>query len=191
MDGDPRAAGVADEELIAQAAAGDADAFEAVYDRHSRVVFSLAMRLLGDRQAAQDLAQESFVAAWRSAAAYSATRGSVRSWLLAITRNRGIDRLRGRKADERRQAALESEVGVRSAPGVDERAIARATAAVAVERLRGLPEEQRQAISLAYYGGYSHSEISGLLGVPLGTVKSRVKRGLDGLRRSMEGQEAR
>ncbi len=182
---------LADEDLIVQVAAGNADAFEVIYDRHSRVVFSLAMRLLGDRQAAQDLAQESFVGAWRSAAAYSAARGSVRSWLLAIVRNRGIDRLRGRKADERRRVALESQETVKAAPSAAEAALTRVAASAANKGLADLPDEQRQAISLAYYGGYSHSEIAGLLDIPLGTVKTRVRRGLDGLRHTLEGEGAR
>lgn len=182
----PNHAQLADEDLLERVVAGDAAAFEVVYDRHNQVVFSLAMRLVGDPQAAQDLTQEAFLSAWRSAAGYSQARGSVRSWLLAIVRNRGIDRLRNLDAARRRRAALEAEEVSRVSPDAAEIAVNRATAQHVQKKLGDLPAEQEQAISLAYFGGYTHSEIAELLDLPLGTVKTRLRRGLASLRRRLD-----
>ena len=98
---------LADEDLLTLVERGDPDAFEVIYERHSRVAFSLAFRLLGDRPSAEDLVQDAFLAVWRGAASYSPSRGSVRNWLLSILHNRGVDRLRTLAAMTRRQEALE------------------------------------------------------------------------------------
>jgi len=182
---------MADEDLVARVEAGDADAFEVIYDRHSRVAYSLAFRLLGDRQAAEDLVQDAFLSAWRSAQAYSPARGSVRTWLLSILHNRGIDRLRTLSAMTRRQEALE-QMELRRPPAADaaEEGMERVMADTVRRELGTLPQEQVEVLTLAYYGGFTHQEIAELLQLPLGTVKSRMRLGLERLRRGVGMQEA-
>jgi len=181
---DPRR--LADEDLLALVAGGDERAFAVLYDRHARAAYSLAFRLLGDRQAAEDLTQDAFLAVWRMASSYSTARGSVRTWLLAIVHNRGIDRLRTAAAQVRRQEALErEELRAGAAPDAADVAIGRAEAEEVRSALGGLPAEQLQVLQLAYYGGFTHQEISSMLEVPLGTVKSRMHLGLTRIRRTL------
>ncbi|MCU0280298.1 MAG: sigma-70 family RNA polymerase sigma factor [Acidimicrobiia bacterium] len=187
----PDPATLADEELIALVAGGDERAFACLYDRHARVAWALAHRLLGERTAAEDLVQEAFLALWRGAAGYRPSRGGVRTWLLAILRNRGIDRLRTQGAQARRQGLLEQEEQVlRPAGAPAEEAALGAVQGQAVRRaLAQLPDDQREVLRLAYYGGFTHHEIADLLGVPLGTVKSRMRLGLERVRRAIAGPE--
>lgn len=183
---------LADEDLLALAGRGDDAAFEALYDRHSRVCFSLAFRLLGDRTAAEDLVQDTFVALWRGSDRYSPSRGSVRTWLLAILRNRGVDRLRSSAAAVRRQEALaeQTRVGQRVELPEDERAIDRVQAEQVKRAMDQLPKEQLDVVRLAYFGGFTHHEIADILAVPVGTVKSRMRLGLERVRRAVgEGPE--
>lgn len=182
---------LADEELLARVEAGDADAFGVIYDRHARVAYSLAFRLLGDRQASEDLLQDAFLAAWRNAGAYSPIRGSVRGWLLSILHNRGVDRLRASAAMGRRQDALEQiELRRPPAPDAASQGVDRAMARTVRAELSALPDEQAQVITMAYYGGFTHQEIAEMLDVPLGTVKSRMRLGLDRLRQGVGFREA-
>jgi RNA polymerase sigma-70 factor (ECF subfamily) len=182
--GDPTR--LADEELVALVAQGDDRAFSVLYDRHARVAISLAFRLLGEREGAEDLVQDAFLAVWRVASTYSPARGSVRTWLLAILHNRGIDRLRTAAAMSRRQEALErQERGTRPAPDAAEVALARSEAQDVRSALRDLPAEQLQVLQLAYYGGFTHQEIAEMLALPLGTVKSRMHLGLARIRRRL------
>ena len=177
---------LADEDLLTLVERGDAEAFEVIYDRHSRVAFSLAFRLLGDRQAAEDLVQDSFLAVWRGAASYASARGSVRNWMLSILHNRGVDRLRTLGAISRRQDALEQvELRRPDEPDAAVLGIGRVLAGSVREELSTLPSEQHEVLKLAYYGGYTHHEIAEMLGLPLGTVKSRMRLGLERLRRGL------
>lgn len=175
-------AGSSDEDLLACVAEGDEAALAATYDRHSTLVYSLALRVLGDAGAAEDLVQEMFLHVWRRPSEYVAARGSVRTWLLAITRNRAIDQLRRREAGARRQVALEGLETQKAS--VDPPDLAENT--VLGSQVRGyltrLPEAQARVLTLAYYGGFSQSEIAEMLEVPIGTVKSRLRLGLDALR---------
>jgi RNA polymerase sigma-70 factor (ECF subfamily) len=177
---------LADEDLLTLVEGGDADAFEVIYERHSRVAFSLAFRLLGDRQSAEDLVQDAYLAVWHGAAIYSSTRGSVRNWLLSILHNRGVDRLRTLAAMTRRQEALE-QVELRRPDEPDAAALGmgRALAGSIREELSTLPGEQLEVLKLAYYGGFTHHEIAEMLELPLGTVKSRMRLALDRLRRRL------
>jgi RNA polymerase sigma-70 factor, ECF subfamily len=186
----PELGRLADEDLLTLVERGDPEAFEVIYDRHSRVAFSLAFRLLGDRQAAEDLVQDAFLAVWRGASTYAAGRGSVRNWLLSILHNRGIDRLRTLAAQSRRQEALE-QVELRRPEGPDaaELGIGRAVAGAVRDELTALPTEQYDVLKLAYYGGFTHNEISEMLELPLGTVKSRMRLGLERLRRGVGASE--
>jgi RNA polymerase sigma-70 factor, ECF subfamily len=177
---------LADEDLLTLVERGDADAFEVIYERHSRVAFSLAFRLLGDRPSAEDLVQDAFLAVWRGAGSYSSTRGSVRNWLLSILHNRGVDRLRTLAAMTRRQEALEqAELRRPEEPDAAALGIGQALAGSVREELSSLPGEQFEVLKLAYYGGFTHQEIAEMLELPLGTVKSRMRLGLDRLRRGL------
>ena len=178
---------LADEELAALVDAKDPGAFEVFFDRHGRAAYSLAHRIVGDRQLAEDVTQEAFLSIWRSSARYDPARGSVRSWTLGIVRNRAIDALRrasapAPKLDFDDAALLEAQ----AAP---ERTDSEAIRRDAAQRVRGavgeLPPEQSQVITLAYFGGFSHSEIASMLGAPLGTVKGRMRLGLEKLRQSL------
>ena len=190
MAPDPELTRLADEDLLTLVERGDADAFEAIYDRHARVAFSLAFRLLGDRQAAEDLVQDAMLAVWRGAGAYRTSRGSVRNWLLAILHNRGVDRLRTLGAMSRRQEALEQvELRRPDEPDAASLGIGRALAGSVREELASLPAEQFEVLKLAYYGGFTHHEISEMLSLPLGTVKSRMRLGLERLRRGLGAAE--
>lgn len=181
---------LADEDLLTLVERGDADAFEVVYDRHARVAFSLAFRLLGDRQAAEDLVQDAFLSVWRGAGGYASSRGSVRNWLLSILHNRGVDRLRTLGAMARRQDALEQvELRRPQEPDASTLGIERALAGTIRQELGSLPAEQHEVLKLAYYGGFTHHEIAAMLGLPLGTVKSRMRLGLERLRRGLGAAE--
>jgi RNA polymerase sigma-70 factor, ECF subfamily len=176
---------LADEDVLALVEGGDERAFELLYDRHARVAYSLAYRLLGDAASAEDLVQDAFLAIWRGSALYSPSRGSVRTWLLAILHNRGIDRLRTNAAMARRQEALER-IAEGVVPDVADAAAGRAEAAAVREALTGLPDDQLEVLKLAYYGGFTHLEISQMLELPLGTVKSRMRLGLERVRRALD-----
>jgi RNA polymerase sigma-70 factor (ECF subfamily) len=171
---------LADEELMELAARNDADAFEVILERHSGAMFSLAYRMCGTRPLAEDVAQESFLALWRNGAGYDHARGSVRTWALGITHNRAVDTLRRVGVHERRRASDESiEEHLQAPESTDGQAIAN----VASQEVRGvldeLPSEQRRVIELAYFGGFTQSEIASMLDTPLGTVKGRMRLGLE------------
>jgi RNA polymerase sigma-70 factor (ECF subfamily) len=174
---------LADEELMPLIAARDPDALEVVYDRHGGAAYSLAYRIVGERAAAEDVVQEAFISIWRSGARYDRARGSVRSWMLGVVRNRAIDLLRSKtgraRLDFDDDTILEQRI---AGERTEEEAEQRETA----DELRGaigeLPRDQSTVIELAYFGGFSHSEIAGMLGVPLGTVKGRMRLGLEKMR---------
>lgn len=178
---------LADEDLMPRVGQRDTDAFEVLYDRHSGIAYSLAYRILGERAAAEDVTQEAFVSIWRSGGRYDRARGSVRSWMLGIVRNRAIDALRmggGRapKLNSDDDLLLEQrESGERT----DGEAMQRETAQEVRTALGGLPNEQSKVIQLAYFGGFSQSEIASMLGLPLGTVKGRMRLGLEKIRTEM------
>jgi RNA polymerase sigma-70 factor (ECF subfamily) len=171
--------------LVADA---DADAFEVVYDRHAEAAYALAHRICGSRPAADDAVQEAFLAVWRSAGRYNPSLGSLRSWLLTITHNRAIDGLR--RITRRQETMLPEEFEPDRVEGDDpqELAVRGEEAADAQRLLAELPAEQRKVIELAFYSGYSHSEIAELLGLPLGTVKGRMRLGLERVRQAMAGR---
>jgi RNA polymerase sigma-70 factor (ECF subfamily) len=184
---------VADEELMALAAAGDPDAFEVVLARHSDAAFSLAYRMCGRRVLAEEVTQEGFLTVWRTAGRYDPTRGSVRTWTLSIVRNRAIDTLRANGRSVQVLGGAESEpeqLGARAAEETDVAAIANVRAHAIQRCLAELPDEQRQAIELAYYGGFTQSEIAAMLGEPLGTIKGRMRLGLLRLRGTASGWRA-
>lgn len=180
--------GLADHLLVERVVAMDADAFEVLYDRHLTAAYALAFRIVGSRGAATDVCQEAFLAVWRSARTFDATVGSVRSWLLTIVRNRAIDHLRRATRTHEHEVQDESLAERQPAPAADgtEAEAIRSTEAGATRELLGvLSPEQRRVIELSFYSGYSHSEISTMLELPLGTVKARMNRGLAKLRSTL------
>jgi RNA polymerase sigma-70 factor, ECF subfamily len=179
---------LADEDLMQLVRKGDSTAFEVVYERHATAAFSLAYRMVGTRNAAEDVVQESFLSLWRSGARYDRARGSVRTWVLGIVHNRAIDALRRSIVHDRRRASDE---------GIEERFEARERTDVEAARndearevraaLRTLPDEQCKVIELAYFGGFSQSEIAAMLETPIGTVKGRMRLGLEKMRGQLGG----
>ena len=181
---------LADENLISLVEAGDADAFATLYDRHSQAAFSLAYRMMGERQAAEDLAQDAFLKVWRGASSYRAERGSVRTWILSIVHNRGIDKLRSQASRRKTQERVEASAP-RSQPSEAFAETWRNSQRDQVrEALNTLPAEQLKILELAYFSGYTHVEISELLGLPLGTVKGRMRLGLKKIRDYFESRDA-
>lgn len=179
-----RFARLADEDLIVAATSGDEAAFEVLYERHSRVAWSLAMRMLSDAESAEDVVQDAFLAVWRGSATYLPGKGSVRTWVLSVVHHRAVDRLRQGLAIRRRQEALETAALVTQnvTPDTSELALQRVAAGQVTSALDDVPPEQREVIRLAYFGGYSTEEIAQMLAVPLGTVKSRMRLGLERVR---------
>lgn len=175
---------LADEELMPLIGEKDAGAFEVFYDRHGAVAYSLAYRIVGERAAAEDVTQEAFVSIWRSGARYDRARGSVRSWTLGIVRNRAIDLLRSRSG-KAPSLGFDDELALEQRPSedfTDHETLRRETAREVRGALGALPGEQSKVIELAYFGGFSQSEIAAMLGVPLGTVKGRMRLGLEKIR---------
>jgi RNA polymerase sigma-70 factor (ECF subfamily) len=174
---------LADEELMELVQDGEVRAFEVIFDRHASAAFSLAYRMCGRPAMAEDIVQESFVSLWRSSAAYDAARGSVRTWVLSVVRNRAIDAFR-REAAKATSELDEQRVAERvPAPELTDREVERRDEARQVrDALKGLPADQRQVIELAFFGGFSHSQIAEMLKLPAGTVKGRMRLGLSKMR---------
>ncbi len=180
---------LADEELMHLVRGGDARAFEIVYERHAGVAFSLAYRIVGTRPAAEDVTQEAFVSIWRSGGRFDRSRGSVRTWVLGIVHNRAIDGLRRAAVHDRRRASDENLAErLEATERTDVEAVRREESVVVRDALRSLPPEQTQVIELAYFGGFTHTEIAEMLTTPIGTVKGRMRLGLVKLRERL-GQE--
>src|ERR671912_1407739 len=179
---------LADEDLISLVEASDSEAFAALYDRHSRAAFSLAYRMMGDHQAAEDLAQDAFLKVWRGAGSYRTERGSVRTWILSIVHNRGIDQLRSLASRRRTQDRVEASAPVSQPSEAFAQTWRNSQREQVREALGTLPPEQLKILELAYFSGYTHVEISELLGVPLGTVKGRMRLGLKKIRGHFEAR---
>jgi RNA polymerase sigma-70 factor (ECF subfamily) len=177
---------LADEDLMPLVRDGDGRAFEVVYERHVNVAYSLAYRMTGARGLADDVVQEAFLSLWRSGGRYDRTRGSVRTWILGIVHNRAIDSVRRSLVHDRRRADDEGIEERFEAPArTDVEAARRQEAAEVRSALAGLPADQSRAIELAYFGGFSHSEIAEILGMPMGTVKGRIRLGLVKMRTAL------
>jgi len=173
---------LADEELMPLVNNGAPKAFAALYDRHSQAAYCLAYRMMGEKQAAEDLVQEAFIKVWRRAGSYRAQKGSVRTWILSIVHNRGIDQLRSHASRRRTQEKIEASAAS-SQPSEAFAETWRNTQSEQVrEALSTLPKEQLKILELAYFSGYTHVQIAELLNVPLGTVKGRMRLGLQKMR---------
>jgi RNA polymerase sigma-70 factor (ECF subfamily) len=179
----------ADEDLMPLVERREPAAFEIVFDRHGGAAYSLAYRIVGDRARAEDITQEAFLSLWRSGARYDRARGSVRTWLLGIVRNRAIDVLR-RDVLEAPRMVFEEEMSERRFSGeeTDEEALRRDAARQVRGALKELPADQLRVVELAYFGGMTHSQIADMLGMPLGTVKGRMRLGLEKIRTRLAEQ---
>jgi len=178
----------ADRRALEGMARGDHGALAELYDRHGRLVYSLALRILRDQGDAEDVVQEVFSQAWRQASRYESTRGPVVAWLMTLARSRAIDRLLSRRARPETGANdVEADRMLDLAPPIDEQLVLSDQA----ERIRAAVEQlsllQRVAIELAFYEGLTHVEIAERLELPLGTVKTRIRQGLSKLRERLAG----
>lgn len=184
-----------DEALVARMAGHDQEALSSLFDRYRAVVFSFALRILGDRAEAEEILTDVFLQSWRGAAGFDRTRGSVPAWLITLCRSRAIDRLRARRRREAAMGVLARDgtaSAATGAPGDPSAADSLVEAAEITARRRriaaalgGLSDPQRRAIELAYYGELTQSEIAARLGEPLGTIKTRIRQGLMALRETL------
>src|SRR5215217_1908069 len=182
---------MADEEVMVLLRDGNPDAFEVVYDRHGGAAYSLAYRMVGDRNVAEDVTQEAFLSMWRSRVRFDRERGSVRTWILGIVHHRTIDALRRNVAHDRRRMTVEGIEERQEAPERTDVEVARRDEAREVrEAMQTLPGEQLEVVRLAYFGGFTHTEIAGMLNQPIGTVKGRMRLGLEKMRRALSPEEA-
>ena len=177
---------VPDSDLIARMTAADESALSALYDRYAPLLCGVLMRILNDHQAAEEVLQDVFLQLWNQPGRFDASRGSLPAWLLVIARNRAISRLRGRRDRE----LLEEEEGdfagtFVSAENIEDEAARAQRARSIAAALEKLPQEQRQAVELAYFEGMTQSEIAARTGAPLGTVKTRVRTAMQTLRQSL------
>jgi RNA polymerase sigma-70 factor (ECF subfamily) len=172
-------------ELLLRTATGDQAAFAALYDTLSARVFGLILRVLVDRSQSEEVLQEVFLEVWQSAGRFAPKRGQGRTWILTIAHRRAIDRVRSSQASSDRDIRT----GIRDLDvahdGVAEQVELKIEGQRVVEALGRIPDAQREALTLAYYGGYSQSEIAALTGTPLGTIKTRMRDGLTRLRTEM------
>ena len=173
-----------DDALLRSLAERDLGALAALYDRYGRLAYSLAYRILGESESAEDVVQDAFLSAWRGATGYRRERGNPRAWLLSIVHHRAVDILRRKTTF--RPAPLEA---AELQPGDEDTAVSaerNVEHKTVRDALEGLPPAQRRTIEQAYFGGYTHVELSELMGVPLGTVKGRMRIGLQKMRRVLE-----
>ena len=179
-----------DGRLIARIAKGDPDALGELYDRYGRVVFGVLYRMLASPEAAEEVVQDAFHSVWRQAGSYRTERGSVRTWLLAISRNAAIDwrRTKGRRVE--RETAIDEAAGLTDDARVDDQVITSLRAERVRAAVNGLPDEQREVLDLAFWSGLSQTEIAEKTGTPLGTVKSRVRLGMTKLRDRLGDENA-
>jgi RNA polymerase sigma-70 factor (ECF subfamily) len=180
-----------DLELAAALASGEVGALARLYDRYGAAAYAVSVRILGDPGTAEDAVQDTFLKLWHGAARFDARRGSLRAWLLTAVRNRSIDYVRGRGAHQRREREIPLDAEARGEGSDPWLAVAAMVDRDVIRQaLASLPAEQRQAVELAYFGGYSHREIAEMVRVPLGTVKGRMRLALEKLHSDMQGRGA-
>jgi RNA polymerase sigma-70 factor (ECF subfamily) len=179
----------ADTQLLSRLQQRDMQALEEFYDRHSRLAYGLAYRILSDATAAEDVVQEAFLNVWRQAPTYDARRGAVRTWLLSIVHHRAIDHVRSRA---HRQTDVQIDLVEHSLAAADtwQTVIGNVERDAIRQAVAALPQEQQRTIELAYFAGYSQPEIAVAMGVPLSTVKGRIRMAMQKLRVLLQGTEA-
>jgi RNA polymerase sigma-70 factor, ECF subfamily len=189
--GQPQISSFADEDVMALVGDGDPRAFEVLYDRHAGSAFSLAYRMVGNRGVAEDISQDAFLSIWRSRLRYRPDRGSVRTWVLGIVHHRAIDALRRNQVHDRRRASAEGlEEREEAAERTDVEVARRDEARHVRSAIDTLPDDQSRVIELSYFGGFTHTQIAEMLEQPVGTVKGRMRLGLEKLRRELVEQVA-
>ena len=177
-----------DRSLVALVTAGDSAALEALYARYGRGCYGLARRILVDEQLAQDVVQEVFLAVWRDAGRFDAGKGAFSTWLLSMTHHKAVDSVRREENLRKRRTAedvLDSQES--DAPRVDDAVWSLVRRERVRTALKDLPAPQREALTLAYFGGYTQREIAGLTATPLGTVKTRMLAGMRRMKESLDG----
>ena len=187
-DIDPRtiSGDVDDASLLRSIQRGGRGAFAALYDRHASAAFGLAVKITGDRGIAEDVVQDAFLALWKQAPRFDPQRGQVKSWLLTIVHHRAVDVVR-RRAGRPERALPDGAEEYLAAPGrPDEEAIAAMDAAAVRDAVSLIPQDQRKTVEMAYFAGMTHVEIAEATGVPLGTVKSRLRIGLEKMREHLK-----
>ena len=172
-----------DEDVAAAFSGGQPDALALVYERFGPLIYSIALRSLGARSDAEDVTQQVFVSAWRSRASFDRGRGTLSGWLVTITRHKVADALRERQRDSRVLLQVAGGAAVTAAEAPSDRILDRI---VLADELAQLPEAQRLAMVLSFYSDLTHEQIAQVLGLPLGTVKSHIRRGLQRLRSRLE-----
>ena len=186
---DPEYGQLGDDELMRRLFYRDRQAVEAIFDRYGDLVYSTALRVLRDANLAEDISQEVFARLWRKPDSYVAERGRFLTWLISVTRNRAVDEVRSRGRRQRHETASpeqqerELPAGNANDPALNAQLAEEARAVRAA--LGGLPAEQREVIELAYFGGFTQQEISQRLSQPLGTVKTRIRLGMQKLRAAL------
>ena len=173
--------GAADNAIIAGIRAGREEAMGQLYDRYSSIVYAVALRILGDTGAAEDVLQEIFLQLWRNPGAFDANRGSLGAWLAVIARHRAIDQLRKRKPE-----TDVNDIVIRQDCDLEDEAARKIAVDKARAALAGMPAEQRQAVEMAFFEGMTHTEIAAKTGEPLGTIKTRIRAGLMALRKAFQ-----
>jgi len=172
---------ISDKELVSRVRAGDQDAMGALYDRYSRLVYAVGLRVLGDSAAAEDVLQEVFMQLWRNPTRFDASRGSLGVWVAVIARNRAIDALR-----KRRYESDIEDIVVSVEPDLASEADRSRAAKNVRDLLNGMHPAQRQAVEMAFFEGLTHTEIAAKIGEPLGTIKTRIRAGLLALRKALK-----
>jgi RNA polymerase sigma-70 factor (ECF subfamily) len=176
-----------DARLAERIRAGETEALGELYDRYASTALGTALRVVGDREEAEDLVHDAFMAVWRKIDRFDASRGSLRAWLMTVVRNRAIDRVRGRRVSIDVEDADERAL-LRTGPNPTwEEALQNASAAEVRHALAGLPEEQRRAVELAYFEGYTYREVAEIMTVPHGTASGRLRLALAKLRDALAG----
>jgi RNA polymerase sigma-70 factor (ECF subfamily) len=181
---------LADEDLMRLVRENDSAAFAVVYERHADAAFSLAFRMCGKRGIAEDVVQEAFLSLWRSSSRYDHVRGSVRTWVLGIVHNRAIDALRRAVVQDRGKISDEGIEEHLEAPERTDQEVGRRDEAREIRAaLEELPPDQSRVIELAYYGGFTHTEIASILDTPVGTIKGRMRLGLQKMRSQLRSRQ--
>ena len=174
-----------DRELILRMASRDANALDAFYTRYNRLAFSLILRIVGNRQDAEDVLMDAFWQVWHQSWRYDSSRGKPIAWLLTIARTRAIDCTRSNQRRQGRTEELEADKNPATGPAEPDSFVLSDTRRAVQDALQTLPEQQKIALEMAYFQGMSHSEIAAALGQPLGTVKDRIRNGMMHLRKRL------